>query len=147
MVLLGLGDCAFGRPSLAAVGGAFAPSHQPVLSVQTSPLFPPFLALQHSPQNIALVLSHMFHPANNIPSNLGPINTCVQFLVDKPTNSDILPSYEIQPVADLCARFFVIRRSYDALHGLREDEVGDLITGKESAGEGSTVGGENQYFF
>ena len=46
-------------------------------------------------------------------------------------------------MTDLCARFLVIRRSYDALNRLREDEVGDLVTGKESAREGSTVGGEN----
>ena len=89
----------------------------------------------------------MFHPANHIPSNLGPINAGIKLLINKPTDGDILPSYEIQPVADLGARFFVIRRSYDALNGLREDEVGDLIAGKESAREGSTVGGKDQYFF
>ena len=89
----------------------------------------------------------MFHPANHIPSDLGPINAGIKLLVDKPTDGDILPSYEIQPVAHLCARFFVIRRSYDALNGLREDEVGDLITGKKSAREGSTVSGKDEYFF
>ena len=89
----------------------------------------------------------MFHPSDHIPSDLGPINAGIKFLVDKPTDGDILPSYQIQPVADLCARFLIIRRSYDALNGLREDEVGDLVTGKESASESSTVGGEDQYLF
>ena len=144
IIVLGLDDCAIGRPYLAAAGGPLL-LHINLYRWSIPPL----------PYNCSIILkapllfapSDMFHPTNDISSNLGPINAGIQLLVDKPTDSDILPSYEIQPVADLCARFFVIRRSYDALNGLGEDKVGDLIAGKKSAREGSPVSGEDEYLF
>lgn len=48
---------------------------------------------------------------------------------------------------DLRAGFLVVGGPDDALDGLREDQVGELVAGEEEAGEGAAVGGEDEDFF
>lgn len=77
--------------------------------------------------------SCMLHAPNHIAPHLRPINTRIQLLIHQPTNSNILPSYKIKPVANLGARFRIIMRPYYALDCLAQDKVRQLIAGKESA--------------
>ena len=74
----------------------------------------------------------MLHAPNHIASHLRPINTRIQLLIHEPTDSNILPSYKIKPMADLGAWFRIIVRSYYTFNCLAEDEVGQLIAREES---------------
>lgn len=89
----------------------------------------------------------MLRPPHQRPPHLHPIDTRIQLLIHQPTHRHVLPSYQVQPVFDLRAGFLVVGGPDDALDGVREDEVGELVAGEEEAGEGAAVGGEDEDFF
>lgn len=76
----------------------------------------------------------MFHSTHDTPAHLGPFNLAIQFLIQQPTDGNVLPPNQVQAMTDLGAGFGVILRADDALDGLAEHEVGELIAGKENAG-------------
>ena len=76
----------------------------------------------------------MLDPTNNIPPNLRPIDLLIQLLVHKPADDDILSPYQVHPMLDFGAWLFIVYRSDDALDGLGEDDVGQLVAGEEIAG-------------
>ena len=78
--------------------------------------------------------SQMLNPPNNIPPDLCPVNLLIQLLVHEPAHHDILSPYQVHPMLDLGAWLFIVCRSDDALDGLGEDDVGQLIAGEEIAG-------------
>jgi len=84
----------------------------------------------------------MFRRANDIPPNFGPVDARVQLLVHQPHEHNVVASDQIQPMARLGAWFRVVRRPDDALDGVAQDQVGDLVAGEEVAGEGSAVDGD-----
>ena len=88
----------------------------------------------------------MLHTPNHIAPNLCPINTRIQLLIHQPTDSYVLPSYEVKPMANLGTWFRIIVRPYYALDGLAQNEVGQLVAGKESTGQGSAVCGKDKDF-
>lgn len=64
---------------------------------------------------------------DDVATNLGPVYTLVQVLVHEADAYDIVASDEVKAVLYLAALFWIIWRSYDALDGIFEDKIGDLI--------------------
>ncbi|KAL9099241.1 MAG: hypothetical protein Q9163_005232 [Psora crenata] len=89
----------------------------------------------------------MLHPANDMTSNFGPVDTSVQLFVDQPTDSHIFSSYKVQPVSDLFAVVGIITGPNDAFDGVLEDKVRELIARQEVAGQRSAVCCEDEDFF
>lgn len=69
----------------------------------------------------------MFRCPDDFSPDFVPVDAAVQLFVHQADNCDVVASYKIQPMADLRARLRVVSRSNDPLHGVVEDDVGDLI--------------------
>ena len=83
--------------------------------------------------------SLMLHPSQNIASDLRPVNRCIQLFIQQSTDSHVLSTYQIEPMGNLLAIFRVILRPNDALDCFLEDQVGQLVAGKERAGQRSAI--------
>ncbi len=81
----------------------------------------------------------MFRTPHDHSPHLPPINCGVQLLIHQSHNDHIIPSYQIQPVTRFATGLGIVAGPDDALDCVREDEVGDLIAGEESASEGAAV--------
>lgn len=105
-----------------------------VRSPTRSSLFQARTHLTLSPETLSQPQSHMLCTPNNLPPNLRPINTPIQLLIHQPTNHDIIAPHKVQPVRLFRRRLFVVLGPDDALDGIFEHEIGDLIAGDEGAG-------------
>ena len=84
--------------------------------------------------------------ANRSPVNLGPIDLLIQLYVHLANHQDIVATQDVQPSMLYFKRWLVVRLD-DALFGIAENEVGNLIRRQEGPDEGAAVGGEDAYFF
>lgn len=85
----------------------------------------------------------MFRRPNQIALDLGPVDALVQFLVDQPHQNDLTPVQNVRSVHHLSTCFFILVPSHNTLHGLGEDDVGDVIVTFEYANHGAAVGGDD----
>jgi hypothetical protein len=63
----------------------------------------------------------MLHPTNNIASDLHPVDTSIQLLIDQSYQYDVVASDQIKAMRDLARRFRVIVRSDNTFKRLREN--------------------------
>ena len=71
--------------------------------------------------------SHVLRCSNDFSSDFVPVNAIVQLFVHKSYYCDVVASHEVQAMADLRAWFWVVCRPDNALNGVIQDNVGDLI--------------------
>lgn len=81
----------------------------------------------------------MFGCSNNLASDLFPINTVVQLLINESNYCDIVTSDKVQAMANFGAGLWVICRSDDPLDSLVQNDVGDLVAGQERADQCSPI--------
>lgn len=89
----------------------------------------------------------MLRTSNRLPLHLRPIDTRIQLFIDQPTNHDIIASYQVYSVRLFSRRVFIVRRSDNALNGVLENEIRNVIAADERAGECASVDGYDQDFF
>ncbi|KAG9768458.1 hypothetical protein KCU88_g7187, partial [Aureobasidium melanogenum] len=89
----------------------------------------------------------MLRRSNDLSSDFFPIDAVVQLFIHQSHNSDIVTSYKVQAMADLRAGFWVIGGTDDALDGVVQDDVGDLVAGEEGADECATVNCDDEHLF
>jgi hypothetical protein len=73
----------------------------------------------------------MFRGPNDLASHLFPINTVIQLFIDQSYNGNIIASHEVETMADLGAGFWVVCWSNDAFDGVVQDDIRDLVAGKQ----------------
>lgn len=73
--------------------------------------------------------SHVFCRPYNVAPHLRPVNARVQLLLHQSHQHNVVSANEVKPVAGLGAGLWVVGRANDALDGVAEDEVGDLVAG------------------
>lgn len=89
----------------------------------------------------------MPHAPDHVPPHTRPIDLSVHLLIDQPHDRDIVPPHQVQPVLHLAAGLLVVGGPDDALDGVGEHEVGQLVAGEEGAEESAAVGGEEEDLF
>ena len=113
--LLGLGQIVrSGRPS----------------DIRTSPFQTPSLIPGYT-HAVLHIPSSVLYPSHDIAPNLRPVDLTIQLLIQKPTNSHVLPPYQIKPMRYLFALFCIIVGAYHPFNGILEDDIGQLIAGEE----------------
>lgn len=90
----------------------------------------------------------MLRTSYHLAPHLSPINTPIQFFIHKPTDNNIIASHKIQPrVWLLSALLLIVLRSDNALDGVFQDEIRDLVAADEGTGECAAVDCENEDLF
>lgn len=86
----------------------------------------------------------MLHSAHNAPAHLRPFDLAIQLLINQAADRNILASNQVEPMADFGAELRVVWWPYNALDCLTKYKVGKLIAGQHSAGQCSSVSGEDE---
>lgn len=68
--------------------------------------------------------------ANDLPSDLFPIDAIVQLFIDQADYGDVVASDQIQAMLDLRTRLWVVGWSDDSFDGFVQDNVGHLVAGE-----------------
>jgi hypothetical protein len=85
------------------------------------------------PYSLNLCPSNMLCTSNHLSSHFRPVDAVVEIFVNQAADGDIVPSDQIKTVTDLRAWFGVILGSNNSFDSFVQDDVGELIAGKEGA--------------
>lgn len=87
----------------------------------------------------AFPTSHMLCTPYHLSSYFGPVDTRVDLFIHQSTNHHVIASDHIESMRLLRRGLIVVLRPDNALDGVFEHEVRDLIAAEECAGESATV--------
>ncbi|GAB1196418.1 hypothetical protein APSETT444_005689 [Aspergillus pseudonomiae] len=86
-------------------------------------------------------------PLDHLAFNLGPVDLAIDLLVHFAACYHVIASDQVQTVLDLRARLGIIGGADDSFDGIQENQVSQLIRGKERPQKSPPVNSQNQDFF
>lgn len=95
---------------------------------------------------MSITSSDVLGAPDNLSPDLGPINACIHFLIDQAANDDIVPSDHVKAVGGLGTRLRVVSGTDNALDGVLEDQIGDLVARQQGPRQCAAVDGDDQDF-
>ena len=100
-----------------------------------------------SKTNIALYVSRILRPSHHLSSHLAPVDIIINPLVHLAANHHIIAPDQVQPMFDLRARLRVVWCADNALDGVQQNKVRQLIGREKRAHERSAVHGQDEDLF
>jgi hypothetical protein len=95
-------------------------------------------------QSSSLGPSHMLRPPNHLSAHFPPVDAVVEVFINQATDGYVVSSNQIKTVTNFRAWLGVILRSNNSFDRFIQDDVGELIAGKENADQRPAIGSNDK---